>query len=159
MHEDGFVRRALPNRLCKVLAATMTKHIYADFNGIIRLENDATHEYLDICGFGTITDLNKLKVKLKEDMRLTFFEPNDVQVDAIMHFYPSVKDTNCPNGKWLGKYRPENIIDSILPNQKRELCCFKCDNVFSKDKGLNFQMRCPNCNTEATYALLPPSCS
>ena len=145
--------------LSLVLAAIMTIHVYADFNGIVRLDNEVEFEYLDVYGFGTISDLNSQQIRLTEGMRLTFFEPGDIQVDATMYFFPLIKDKNCPNGKWLGKYKPESIVNSNILKREIELSCFKCDHVFSKNNGLNFQMRCPICNTEIAYALLPPSCS
>ena len=143
--------------LSLVLGTTVTKHVYADFNGIIRLEHDSDFEYLDVCGRGTIKDLNSQKIALSEGLALTLFEPEDIQVKAIMHFFPSVKDKNCPDGKWLGKYKPEDVIDSKIQNNDAKLVCFKCDYSFPENKGFNFQMQCPKCSTRITYALLPPS--
>ena len=138
----------------------MNPPIYADFNGIIRFPSESEYEYLDLCGYGTIGDLNRFKIKLREGLCLTFFEPNDIEVDATVHFIQSESDKYNPDGKWLAKYKAssirssENKSDYNIPQ-----LCFKCEYNFDslhKIYGRQYNEICPKCGTSIMYPLMPP---
>lgn len=138
----------------------MTQPIYADFNGITTYEDDSEYTYLDLCGYGTICDLNRFKIKLKEGMKLTFYEPNDIKVEAIICFMSTETDNHNPNGKWFGKFKMDDVRDSTRDLElKFSRICFNCDFDFENHTetiARQYNELCPECGTSIMYALMPP---
>ncbi|MDH5631042.1 MAG: hypothetical protein OEY96_12900 [Gammaproteobacteria bacterium] len=135
------------------------KFIYADFNGI-RNFNDVDHEYIDLCGYGTIASLNHYSIKLETGLKLTLFEPGDIEVEAVAAFFPKETDEHNPLGKWYGKFKKGSIRDSRTESKYScNFVCFKCRNSLEEylnKVGRQYKEICPFCNTPIMYPLLPP---
>ncbi len=137
----------------------MNKLIYADFNGV-RCFDDVSYEYIDLCGYGTLSSLSYYKIKLEAGLKITFFEPGDIEVDAIVKFIPNETDKYNHLGKWFGKYEVGTIRNS--KTKRVYQCphlCFKCRynlEEYLNREGRQYNESCPVCNTSIMYPLLPP---
>ena len=136
------------------------RRIYADFNGCCTFPNDDTHEYLDLCGYGTIGSLSHEKIRLKEGLTLTFVEPGDIEVEAVVVFMPEQTDRHNHGGKWFAKFRKGSIVESDEHDYSRlSHVCFNCRfdlEAHFEEVGRQYIELCPECDTPIMYPLSPP---
>jgi len=135
-------------------------YIYADFNGCIGLPDDEGYTYMEITGFGTIKSLNTLQIKLKEGMRLIFYDPEDIEVEAEVYFDRTTPSIISSEGRWLAKFKDKDIKScNKVEDWNAPHPCFHCREDFNphlKKLGSNYHTNCPNCGTSVAYALSEP---
>ena len=134
--------------------------IYADFNGYTTFLGDDDHGYLDLCGYGTIKCLSHHKIRLRDGLALKFYEPGDIEVEAVVLFVPEEVDQHNPHGKWFAKFPRDAVVDNKESSFAfPEHVCFKCRASLEDhldQVGRQYKEICPHCNTPIMYPLLPP---
>lgn len=135
--------------------------IYADFNAIEYLDGSRVEARMSITGYGSLASLSKQKIRLSEGLRLTLFEPGDVEVTGVAHFDPARRDPAGRAGEWVVQFRASEIRDSACGSElTREHLCFSCgENMYTHlDKvGRRYVESCPRCGTSVMEPLGPPA--
>ena len=135
--------------------------IYADFNGIIDCSEETSKSCLALTGYGTIASLSRHQIRLREGMILTFYEPNDIEVEGEVFYDKRIPGKFTSPGQWLALYDSEKVRksqESCDLDLKQHLC-FRCRmdlTSYLKTIGRQYKESCPNCGTDTMFPLLPP---
>lgn len=133
----------------------MPQRIYADFN--------KRDHGLVLTTYGTLRDLNRQQIRLREGMVLTFYmesdEAEDLEVEGTVHFRRS-----GPFGEnyWEAVYEQSTVRYvpvSRTCEDSRSLSCFLCRSELGfhfRANGCGKDMHCPFCGCNVLAAVAPP---
>jgi hypothetical protein len=134
----------------------MTARIYADFNGLQRLDG-GKRLVVPLASFGSLCDLANAGIVLTEGLRLTIHdksdESEDLEADATAHFDDYGK-------YWVAEIDTRGYRYVPTQNAKRPpLVCVGCRTSledFVHKHGLNNETKCPECGVFVWSPVLPP---
>jgi hypothetical protein len=137
-------------------------YVYADFNAINAMEYQGKGRLAEmpLTGYGTLQSLANQKLRLAEDMPVVLYEPNDIEVNAVVHFDRTRIDPAGRVGEWVGRFDPEAIRESGRGEMDFDHhLCYGCRNdlkPFLRTVGQRYIEVCPTCGTSVMAPLAPP---
>jgi hypothetical protein len=137
-------------------------YVYADFNAINAMEYQGKGRLAEmpLTGYGTLQSLANQKLRLEEDMPVVLYEPNDIEVNAVVHFDRTRIDPAGRVGEWVGRFDPEAIRESGRGEMDLDHhLCYGCRNdlkPFLRTVGQRYIEVCPTCGTSVMAPLAPP---
>jgi hypothetical protein len=132
--------------------------VFVDFNGM----HSETEIHLEF--MGTRRDLSRYRVRLREEMALTVYDPGDgdseMEMDGIAHYRPA---TDNRPGYWFAKFDPKSFRRVDI--QRREagaldFPCFHCGaDIYGRlgSHGWDDTATCPDCGGLVNEATLAPN--
>lgn len=135
--------------------------IYADFNGIIDCSKGNSKSCLALTGYGTLASLSRHQIRLREGMILTFYEPDDIEVEGEVFYDTKIPSKFTSPGQWVALYDSQQVRNSeeSCDLDLKQHLCFKCRidlEPYLKTVGQQYKEICPNCGTDIMSPLLPP---
>ncbi len=132
----------------------MGMRVYADFNALAGRGADCA---LMLECSGTLQDLHRLRIRLADHERLTFWdqsdETEDLEVDALLVF-----DSASMN--WRAEFRSDTIryVPHIPePDDFDSFPCYRCRAELGNDvKAHGNHSVCPSCGLAIRYPFSPP---
>jgi hypothetical protein len=135
--------------------------IYADFNGIVVCPGGLPNSCLDLTGYGTLASLSRHRIRLSEGLVLTFYEPDDIEVEAEVFYDTTHRGKFTAPGRWLARFNSVKIRNSEVTEarERPEHLCFTCRldlTEYLRLVGRQYNEACPSCGTSVMHPLLPP---
>jgi hypothetical protein len=130
-------------------------HVYADFNGVWFI-NGRSAAVLLLTGYGTLASLARQKIRLEEEMKLIFFEPNDIECEGAAHFEMTITDPAGRAGAWVALINWDDVRDCIQQEHVSDYPCIECGNDGAFGCGGNYEEHCPTCGASVMTPMLPP---
>jgi hypothetical protein len=133
--------------------------IYADFNALERADPSSGLACMPLTGYGTLASLARNNVRLSEGMVLLFYEPNDIECEATVHFDESRTDPAGRMGAWMALLNPDLVRDSATGEEpSNEHPCIRCGVVFDRQVGRlrNYTESCSNCGESVMAPMASP---
>ena len=109
---------------------------------------------------GTLQDLHRLQIRLKEGEILTFWDQSDeyedLEVDATLHYLRE-------KSRWHAEFMSNEIryVPHVNPDQDFDKYpCYRCRSDLHKTIGVGKDLAetvCPECNLPVLYPMKPPN--
>ena len=134
--------------------------VYADFNAIEYM-GDGVRAEMAITGYGTLASLACQNLRLFEGLRLTLYEPNDIECDAVAHFDKSRTDPAGRIGAWVARIENhQQVRDCKAPDDELDSHpCIVCGDDFMQqalNRGRDYTEACINCGASVMEPMKRP---
>lgn len=136
-----------------------TPRIYSDFNGLQNSVKTSGYLALYLHCWGSLKDLSRKKISLKENMNIRVYSDSDELLDleafGVVYF-------DNESMQWFAEFSEDKIIEvpTIEEDSNMDFPCWNCETELSeyfKKNGLKLGDVCPKCNSTIHSPLNPPN--